>query len=314
MMDSLWVRLEPGDLRTSVLDAMHATGIEFTQRQPTGRRGPTVIVEHAPEYLVSVEESARRFAGIWRLTPALVLVADVPLSYSRAEAILAGAEDLIAWPQQQDEFTARVRSLLRRRNWDIDLHPLTALPGGAALHEALAEALADRGNLAVLACDLREFKAFNDRYGFARGDKVLRFVADLLERVAADEGVVYHIGGDDFFVITRPSGADELARQSAGTFRAQVRQFYDAEDLDAGFITGLDRGTGQRLHFPVMQLTIACATNEADDIEHVGQLIRTLAELKEYAKSTAPDGYARDRRRVHDVAESLRRRSRREGE
>lgn len=56
---------------------------------------------------------------------------------------------------------------------------------------------------AVIHCDLDKFKAVNDTYGHAAGDKVITTMAERLTKVIGKPGLVCRIGGDEFMVIYR---------------------------------------------------------------------------------------------------------------
>jgi len=59
---------------------------------------------------------------------------------------------------------------------------------------------------ALCYIDLTNFKSFNDRYGFERGDKVIQASANILVQSVHEQGTpsdfIGHIGGDDFVVVT----------------------------------------------------------------------------------------------------------------
>lgn len=55
----------------------------------------------------------------------------------------------------------------------------------------------------VILLDIDGFKLINDRYGHPMGDRVIRFVADLLRENTRDEDECYRYGGDEFAVILR---------------------------------------------------------------------------------------------------------------
>ncbi|GIF12936.1 GGDEF domain-containing protein [Actinoplanes teichomyceticus] len=63
----------------------------------------------------------------------------------------------------------------------------------------------------VLLCDLDGFKPVNDRHGHAVGDEVLRAVAARLTEVAGPDRAVGRLGGDEFLVLCRGAGDDEMA-------------------------------------------------------------------------------------------------------
>ncbi len=90
----------------------------------------------------------------------------------------AGVDDHLVKPVDPPELVARVRSLLRRTSQMRDLSPLTHLPGNFRIASELERLVSHSDSqFAVLYADLNEFKAFNDYYGFLRGDEVIKFTA-----------------------------------------------------------------------------------------------------------------------------------------
>ncbi|MFZ8310522.1 diguanylate cyclase domain-containing protein, partial [Staphylococcus aureus] len=58
-------------------------------------------------------------------------------------------------------------------------NPLTGLPGNREIETHIAQWLARRRAFVACHLDLDHFKAFNDAYGYARGDQVLLHVAQV---------------------------------------------------------------------------------------------------------------------------------------
>ncbi len=216
-----------------------------------------------------------------------VIALDVDACLSEAEPkALARTCALLAW--------------CRRRF--LQTSPLTGLPGNAVLAAEIERRLPRRGELAVLAFDLDTFKGYNDRYGYARGDALLRWLGGLLlgclSATARPGWLLGHLGGDDFLALVHPEEAPAVARTAIARFDAGIAAHYDPEDREAGGISTTSR-TGQSVWHPLASLTVAQVTNEAEDITHSGALAGILAELKAYGKSFAGSRYVPDRRRTH---------------
>ncbi|UYY58245.1 putative bifunctional diguanylate cyclase/phosphodiesterase [Sphingomonas sp. S2-65] len=81
----------------------------------------------------------------------------------------------------------------------------------------LAHGRASGTALALLAIDLDNFKAINDRHGHAGGDRALKRAADILESCAGDNDLVARLGGDEFAILQigapQPASAEALAQR-----------------------------------------------------------------------------------------------------
>ncbi len=96
---------------------------------------------------------------------------------------------------------ARARDQLRHQA----LHdPLTGLANRVLFTDRLQHALAlrsDGAGVAVLFCDVDDFKGVNDALGHGGGDAVLRLIADRLRRVLSPVDTAARLGGDEFAVL-----------------------------------------------------------------------------------------------------------------
>src|SRR2546429_411529 len=81
------------------------------------------------------------------------------------------------------ELLARVKSHLRRSAQRPVLTPLSGAPGGVLFSQELRHRLARGAPLALLYADLDNFKAFNDAYGFSRGDRAILLLAGIIQNI-----------------------------------------------------------------------------------------------------------------------------------
>src|SRR3954454_7374878 len=124
------------------------------------------------------------------------------LSSDKLEGFSAGADDYIVKPFDTPELLARIRGVLRRAREMRAQSPLTGLPGNVRVEEEIEARVQDGEPFAILYADLDHFKAYNDHYGFMRGDQVIQFTARIAQEAALalsdGEAFVGHVRGDDF--------------------------------------------------------------------------------------------------------------------
>jgi diguanylate cyclase (GGDEF)-like protein len=206
-----------------------------------------------------------------------------------------GADDYIVKPYDIDVLLARIRSHLRRAAKLPVRNPLTGLPGNVLLQAEIERQLSQQTPFALIYIDLDNFKAFNDAYGFARGDKAIHMLAGVLAEVAPREDFLAHIGGDDFAIIHYGAKAEELCQRIIAAFDARVRELYDVADLQRGFLRGIDRyGTSRQ--FGLLSLSISVVNSESGRFSSVDEVSKVAAEVKAAAKSISGSSYVFDRR------------------
>ncbi|NSY71901.1 EAL domain-containing protein [Agrobacterium tumefaciens] len=87
------------------------------------------------------------------------------------------------------------------------------------LHQQIEHCDAE-DEFALLALDLDRFKAVNDIFGHAEGDRVLKKVATILDECARPGDIVARLGGDEFVILTARHTKSEEARLLAETILA----------------------------------------------------------------------------------------------
>ena len=218
----------------------------------------------------------------------------------RLEGLNLYADDYITKPYESAELVFRVRNQLRTRRAQLSSNALTGLPGNVIIENELTQRIANAEKFAFLHLDLDYFKAYNDYYGYARGDGLIRFMASLLVDAVrahgAENDFVGHIGGDDFVVITAPERAQAIASEVMASFDARVPSQYDAKDRERGKITVLSSRQGGVKSFDVLTVTILLMSNVGRDIQHSAQVSDIAKDLKKKGKAIAGSCIVTDRR------------------
>jgi len=211
-----------------------------------------------------------------------------------------GADDYIIKPFNPRELLSRVRNTLKRIDRNRWANPLTGLPGNIEIQAEINSRIARNELFAVMYFDLDNFKAYNDVYGFASGDRAIKLTADILQDnvklFGSSRDFIGHIGGDDFIVITEVDLADKIADAVIEDFDSKIIDLYTPQDVRRGYITTVDR-LGNVIESPIISISIAIITNEYRKLENPVQVSEIAAEVKKKAKSIKGSVKVKDLRR-----------------
>lgn len=210
------------------------------------------------------------------------------------------ADDYVLATDSAEKVGARIRLCVERAARELDANPLTGLPGNLTIMREADRRIAKGVPFSMGYIDLDNFKPFNDKYGFSRGDEVLRMTARLVVNAVHDlrnpDTYVGHVGGDDFIFLSPCEVAEAAAEGITKRFDLVVPSFYDEDDRRSKKIVSLDR-QGNKREFPLMGCSIAIVDTSASAVRHVGELSARAAEVKKAAKRIEGSSYLVDRRR-----------------
>lgn len=217
------------------------------------------------------------------------------------KGIELGAEDYIIKPFNKNILLAKIKIILRRKELAYNVNPLTKLPGNVFIQEEVEKRLLKDIPFVLLYIDLNNFKAYNDYYGFSKGDEVIKFLAEkltnILKKFGKQDDFVGHIGGDDFIILT--SSLQEyprMAEEIINDFDVEIKDFYDKKDLDKGYITTTDR-EGNITNFPIMSISIVGISSLKTKIVDYHDLSQKASILKKHAKQFGRSIFIEERRK-----------------
>ncbi|MFT3835430.1 MAG: response regulator [Myxococcaceae bacterium] len=225
---------------------------------------------------------------------------------AKVRALKLGGDDYLTKPFDALELGARVETVLRRRSQEAASSPTTLLPGSAMIEKEVQRRYESRQPFAFCYLDLDNLKAYNDYYGFAKADGVVRQTGDLLREIFALHGApgdfLGHVAGDDFVFVVSQESVDRICQRAVETFDRIIPLYYDRADRERGYIEADDR-FGQRRKFPIMSVSVVAVITDGRGGGH-SDLARHAADLKKAAKAVAGSVYLRSDRPLKAVPET----------
>jgi diguanylate cyclase (GGDEF)-like protein len=286
------LRQEGFDVRVA---ATGAQALDFVRDEPPD----LVVLDIGLPDMDGLEVVRRLRHGVAPGYVPVILLAARDAGPERLLGLAAGADECLVKPFDPLELVTRIRFTLRRTAEFRAMSPLTGMPGNTRIEGELARRILDQVTFALCYADLDNFKAFNDRYGFLRGDEMIGMLATAL-KVAADEAgapqpFLGHVGGDDFVAICETWQAQQLCSRVCTIFDQAALRLHDADDVARGGIEILDR-LGQVRSFPLVSVSIGVATSERRRFGDYREVVAIATEMKAVAKRTPGSAVAVDRR------------------
>ena len=194
-----------------------------------------------------------------------------------------------------------IKNSLRLLSVNRTVSPLTRLPGNLQIQTELKKRLLLKEEFAVLYLDLDNFKAYNDVYGFLRGDEIIKFTARVITRnihnIPDADVFVGHIGGDDFVaVLDGTVNFETVCQNIIAEFDQGVVKYFNEDDIEQGFIKVQNR-KGIVEEFPITSISIGVVSSKERRFDNILEIGEVGAQVKHLAKSVAGSCYAINRRR-----------------
>lgn len=233
------------------------------------------------------------------ITPIIVVSSNSSKEH-RIQILKESVEYYIKKPVNAQYLYYTIKNLSRLLTINRRISPLTGLPGNVQIHAELKKRISNREQFSVLYLDLDNFKAYNDVYGFLKGDQIIKFTADTIVRCVHEyihEGAfVGHIGGDDFIAIVPILQCDEICKSIIANFDANVTKFFTDEDVEKGYIEVANR-KGIIEQFPLTSISIGVVEADEGRFNNMLEIGEIGAQVKHSAKSVMGSSYFIDRRK-----------------
>lgn len=280
------------DLLTFVLESEHYNVITATNGEDAYKK----VIAEKPDLVVldidmpqmsgfEVCQKIRENSDVC-LTP-IIILSSLTKTKDKITGIKLGADEYITKPFESFELIARVEGLLKRIKESLSANPLTGLPGNVSIETEIKNRLLANKSFCVIYSDLDNFKSYNDKYGFEKGDSVIRLVAAIFRSAVGECGnsddFIGHIGGEDFVVISTPDKCKDIIDKIIAAFDSLIPNQYDEETRKKGFLWGTDRN-GDVVQFPLMSISFGCVLVEPSHFKHYSQVVEKAKELLKTAK------------------------------
>lgn len=228
--------------------------------------------------------------------PILAVIGDRP-PVTQWEGLLV--EDYLRKGDLERDLLSRVFLAVSRSARIVEINPLTRLPGNISINRQIEDRLSRREAFAFAYADLDYFKPFNDRYGFSRGDEVIKITGRLILNIVKSKqpqgSFIGHIGGDDFVFIMETGLIEGACRDIIHAFDQIIPTVYDPDDREKGGVESVSR-QGIARFFPFIGISIGVTDTAVRSFSHFGELTGAASEMKGFAKKIKGSSYSIDRR------------------
>ncbi|MDX2074028.1 MAG: PleD family two-component system response regulator [Alphaproteobacteria bacterium] len=219
-----------------------------------------------------------------RNVPLLVLVDEDDMKLM-LKALEVGINDYMTMPVDKNEMTARVRTQIRRKRYQDALKSqyqksvsmaltdgLTGLYNrhflNSHLENMVSQSVRNGKKFSLMILDMDHFKQVNDDHGHDNGDRVLKQLGALIQRVSRSTDLAARFGGEEF-VVLMPETDEQSSLNAANRMRETIE--------NTPFIVGENGET-------IKKTVSICIANSHPDGDSADAMIKRADEALYLAK------------------------------
>ncbi len=193
-----------------------------------------------------------------------------------------------------------IKNITRLMSVNRTVSPLTGLPGNVQIQAELKKRLLRKETFQILYIDLDNFKAYNDVYGFLKGDEIIKLTARIITKnvhtLDNSDVFVGHIGGDDFIAIVDENvDHDKICQNIIAEFDKEILKYFNDIDIERGYVEVFNR-KGVIEQFPLTSISIGVVVADKKRFSNTLEIGEVGAQVKHLAKTTMGSSYAINRR------------------
>lgn len=211
-----------------------------------GEDGVRACQTHAPDLVIldirlpDIDgfEVARRLRAIRKTKEIpIIFLTEKRERSDRLKGLELQADDYITKPFDIQELRLRVRNALQRSRQGSLTNPVTGMPEGNLVDEAIIVGL-ERGESAIMVVSLCNLNRFREVYGFVASDDLLRAISIMMRDTVRDAGTpqdfIGHLSPSDFLIITQQSHIPALRDRIRKRLEQSFDYFYSDQDREQG--------------------------------------------------------------------------------
>ena len=233
------------------------------------------------------------------ITPIIVVSSNREKEHA-VEVLKTDVQYYIKKPLDDEYFYYTIKNIVGLLTKNRRISPLTGLPGNVQIQTEMKKRLLNKETFAILYFDLDNFKAYNDVYGFANGDEIIKFTARTISKhihqIENSDNFIGHIGGDDFVSIIGQTDYDKVCQNIIAEFDKYAVDFYNEVDVERGYVEVANR-RGIIEQFPLTTISIAVLEVDSNIYKTTLEIGEVAGQIKHKAKAVLGSTYVINRRR-----------------